>query len=85
MFIYIVASLHYTNYTNIGIYETRILQLMFIYIYNNYLKAVEQGQEGFEDTKGEIGIRISKKNRQHNDQQKKYKGQTTIYITHIKN
>jgi hypothetical protein len=27
----------------------------------------------FEDTKGVIRIRISKKNRQHNDQEKKYK------------
>ena len=30
-------------------------------------------QEEFEDTKGAISIRISKKNRQHNDQNKKYK------------
>jgi hypothetical protein len=30
-------------------------------------------QEKFEDTKGVIGIRISKKNRQHNGQKKKYK------------
>jgi len=30
-------------------------------------------EEEFEDTKGEIRIRISKKNRQHNDQKKKYK------------
>jgi len=29
--------------------------------------------EEFEDTKGVITIRISKKNRQHNDQKKKYK------------
>jgi arabinogalactan endo-1,4-beta-galactosidase len=28
----------------------------------------------FGDTKGVIRIRISKKNRQHNDQKKKYKG-----------
>jgi len=28
--------------------------------------------EEFEDTKGVIRIRISKKNRQHNDQKKKY-------------
>ena len=31
-------------------------------------------QEEFEDTKGTIIIRISKKNRQHNGQKKKYKG-----------
>jgi hypothetical protein len=30
-------------------------------------------EEEFEDTKGAIGIRISKKNRQHNGQKKKYK------------
>jgi len=30
-------------------------------------------QEEFEDTKGVIRIRISKKNRQHSDQKKKYK------------
>jgi hypothetical protein len=30
-------------------------------------------QEEFEDTKGVIRIRISKKNRQHNGQKKKYK------------
>jgi hypothetical protein len=30
-------------------------------------------KEEFEDTKGVISIRISKKNRQHNGQQKKYK------------
>jgi len=30
-------------------------------------------QEEFEDTKGIIRIRISKKNRQHNGQRKKYK------------
>ena len=32
----------------------------------------KDGQEEFEDTKGIIRIRISKKNRQHNDQKKKY-------------
>jgi hypothetical protein len=30
-------------------------------------------EEEFEDTKGIIGIHISKKNRQHNGQKKKYK------------
>ena len=30
-------------------------------------------KEVFEDTKGAIRIRISKKNRQHNGQKKKYK------------
>ena len=43
--------------------------------------------EELEDTTEVIRIRISKKNRQHNGQKKKYKtkGQTTIYKTlHIK-
>jgi hypothetical protein len=31
-------------------------------------------QEEFEDTKGAIRIRISKKKRQHNGQKKQYKG-----------
>jgi hypothetical protein len=34
---------------------------------------VKMFKEEFEDTKGVIIIRISKKNRQHNDQKKKYK------------
>ena len=34
--------------------------------------------EKFEDTKGVIRIRNSKKGRQHNGQKKKTKGQTTI-------
>ena len=37
--------------------------------------------EEFEDTKGVIRIRISKKNRQHNAKRKSTKGQTTIYKT----
>jgi len=36
-----------------------------------------------EDTTGAIRIRKSKKNRQHNGQKKKHKGQTTIYKTYI--
>ena len=44
----------------------------------------ELKEEEFEDTKGVIRMRISKKNRQHNDQKKKStKGQTTIYKTYI--
>ena len=42
-------------------------------------------EEEFEDTKGLIRIRKSKKNRQHNGQRKMTNGQTTIYKTlHIK-
>ena len=36
--------------------------------------------EEFEDTKGAIIIRISKKNRQHNDKTKKYKQRSTKHI-----
>jgi hypothetical protein len=39
--------------------------------------------EEFEDTKGVIIIRISKKNRQHNGQKKKYK-RTNNDLQHIK-
>jgi arabinogalactan endo-1,4-beta-galactosidase len=39
----------------------------------------------FEDTKGVIRIRIWKKNRQHNDQKKKYKGTNNdLQNIHIK-
>jgi hypothetical protein len=42
-------------------------------------------QEEFEDTKEVIRIRISKKNRQHNGQKKKYKGTNSdIQNIHIK-
>ena len=37
-------------------------------------------EEEFEDNKGVIRIRISKKNRQHNGQKKKYKQQSTKHI-----
>ena len=39
-------------------------------------------KEEFEDTEGVIGIRISKKNRQHNAQKKKYK-RTNIDLQNI--
>jgi hypothetical protein len=38
--------------------------------------------EEFEDNKGVIRIRKSKKNRKHNGQEKKYKRTTTIYTKH---
>ena len=42
-------------------------------------------QEEFEDTKGVIRIRKSKKNRQHNDQKKKYiRTSNNLQIIHIK-
>ena len=43
-----------------------------------------QSVSSFEDTKGVIRIRLSKKNRQRNGQKKKStEGQTTIYKTYI--
>jgi hypothetical protein len=46
-------------------------------------------KEDFEDTKGAIRFRISRKNRQHNDQMKKYKSanndQQNILITKDRN
>ena len=50
-------------------------------LYKN--KMVQPYQEEFEDTKGAIRIRISKKNRQHNGKKKSTKGQTTINKTYI--
>ena len=42
-------------------------------------------KEEFEDTKGAIKIRISKKNREHNVQKKKYKRTNNdLQNTHIK-
>ena len=38
-----------------------------------YVQPNNEISEEFEDTKGAIRIRISKKNRQHNGQKKKYK------------
>jgi hypothetical protein len=39
----------------------------------------------FEDTKGTIRIRISKKNRQHNGRKKKYKGTNNDLVIILKN
>jgi len=39
-----------------------------------FVKFKKKKQEESEDTKGVIRIRISKRNRQHNGQKKKYKG-----------
>ena len=42
-------------------------------------------QEEFDDTKGVIRIRLSKKKRQHNGQKKKYKGTNNdLQNMHIK-
>ena len=47
------------------------IQLFFVYQLETYILFIFT--EEFEDTKGVIRIRISKKNRQHNGQKKKYK------------
>ena len=41
--------------------------------------SVKVTQKEFEDTKGAIRIRISKKNRQHNGQKKKYKRTQLVF------
>jgi hypothetical protein len=38
-----------------------------------YVLTIQRKEEEFENTNGPIRIRISKKNRQHNGQKKKYK------------
>ena len=38
-----------------------------------YVLTIQRKEEEFENTNGAIRIRISKKNRQHNGQKKKYK------------
>jgi hypothetical protein len=43
------------------------------YLGNSLFKSSKKKQEEFEDTKGVIIIRISKKNRQLNGQKKRYK------------
>ena len=50
------------------------IQLILLQMYcASRLKTNNRDQEEFEDTTGVIRIRISKRNRQHNGQKKKYK------------
>jgi len=49
------------------------LTLVYPYVHLNTTSFIYCLQEEFEDTKGVIRIRISKKNRQHNGQKRKYK------------
>ena len=52
---------------------------------NQNLYIEEQTIQWLQDTKGVIRIRISKKNRQHNDQKKKYeRTNNDLQNTHIK-
>ena len=59
-----------------------------LYIAGNVFRsflALEVYIEKFEDTKGAIRIRISKKNRQHNDQMKKHnRTKNDLQNLHIK-
>jgi hypothetical protein len=56
--------------------ETHLNLFMFMELWQLHI-------EEFEDTKGVIRIRKSKKNRQNNGQRKGTKEQTTIYKTYV--
>jgi len=66
----------YTGCQPIKIQDTYIRCWYIKYTFSVSLRGIK---EEFEDTKGIIRIRKSKKNRQHNG--KRTKGQTTIYKT----
>ena len=51
------------------VYPTRTIRFFLICVLSEFVLLLEE----FEDTKGAMRIRMSKKNRQHNDQKKKYK------------
>jgi hypothetical protein len=62
------------GYSNIGYFLMNPLQQYYLCHYKLFFyDRIDTCQEEVEDTKGVIRIRISKKNRQHNDQKKKYK------------
>ena len=65
----------------IGIVASSYYPGRYVFWYLNSSSIV--GIEEFEDTKGVIWIRISKKDRQHSGHQKKYKRQATVYKKHI--
>jgi hypothetical protein len=56
----------------LGVYLILFTELKYTHTEDGKLNLISMKEE-FEDTKGAIRIRISKKNRQHNDQKKKYK------------
>jgi hypothetical protein len=56
----------------LGIYLILFTELKYTHTEEGKLNLISMKEE-FEDTKGAIRIRISKKNRQHNGQKKKYK------------
>ena len=63
------------NALNVQPSNQQLVQTMFQRQYSYFVNKMKSmsDQEEFEDTKGTIRNRISKKNRQHNGQHKKYK------------
>ena len=73
MYLILVISHHQITSISLRCYSTvQTLELISITVCLVKVKEYFVWEE-FEDTKGVIRIRISKKNRQHNDQKKKYK------------
>jgi hypothetical protein len=73
---------HLTLKVNVKIPTTLTTLLPFHWPWHSRTVIFSNKQyEEFVDTKGAIRIRISKKNRQHNGQKKKYKRQSRIYKT----
>ena len=71
------------GYSNIGHFLVNPLQQYYLCHYKLFFyDRIDTCQEEVEDTKGVIRICISKKNRQHNGQRKKYKW--TIYLVCMK-
>ena len=58
------------------------LYILICKIPEAYIIILKWKEEEFEDSKGEIRIHISKKNRQHNGQKKKYK-RTNNYLQNL--
>jgi hypothetical protein len=75
VFIYLNFLFVYFNTNSLKLWTTHIvLNIVLDPITGDVMNIVilSNWQEEFEDTKGVIRIRISKKNRQHNGQKKKY-------------
>ena len=87
--IYVIAQkiieLSEKNLLKNGLNSKKTKMILFRMISSNLLSLIYVYTEEFEDTKGVIRIRISKKNRQHKlmAKRKSTKGQTTIYKTYI--
>jgi hypothetical protein len=59
------------------------MTLLCVAVYNHDIGAYHSSHEEFEDAKGAIRIHISKKNRQHNGQKKKYKLDQFIVVLEV--